>query len=204
MNQDSINLPQPDKEGTMSVEEAIAQRRSRRDFKNQPVSLKQISQILWAAQGITDKNKGYRSAPSAGALYPLEIYLVVGENGVENLNSAVYHYQPNSHTLQKITSKNLKSQLTQACLGQDAINQAPVSLVITAVYQRTTQKYGQRGKRYVHLETGHAAENVYLQVEALKLGTVVIGAFNDKDVQKVLSLPNKHQPLYVMPIGYPQ
>ncbi len=204
MNENNLQLPEPNTQGTVSVEEAIAQRRSRRQFKNQPLNREQISQLLWAAQGITDENKNFRSAPSAGALYPLEIYLVIGQNGATDLNYGLYHYQPNSHSLKKIDERDLKKDLFQACLSQEPINQAPLSLIITGVYQRTTQKYGQRGERYVHLEAGHAAENVYLQAESLNLGTVVIGAFDGQTIIQNLKLPENHKPIYIMPIGHPK
>ncbi len=203
-NQNQTQLPQPNQKGDLSLEEAISQRRSQRQFKNQSLELDQISQLVWAVQGITNQTSGFRSAPSAGALYPLEIYLVVGENGVNNLNSGVYHYRPKSHSLDLIVNQNVKSKLSQICLGQDSINQAPISIIITGVFKRTQDKYGNRGERYVYMEAGHAAQNAYLQSESLKLGMVVIGAFNDQNLIDTFQLPDNHQPIYVIPIGHPK
>ncbi|MFW6109995.1 MAG: SagB/ThcOx family dehydrogenase [Patescibacteria group bacterium] len=201
---EKIDLPAPKKASSTSFEEVVAGRRSRRSFKSKELSLEHISQLLWVAQGITDKEKRYRAAPSAGALYPLELYLVVGGGGVENLGSGVYHYIPEAHSLEKLLADDLVSNLAQKCLGQNFIADAPVSLVITTDYSRVTGKYGERGRRYVHMEAGHAAQNVYLQGESLGLGTVTVGAFEDEEIIELLQLPSEHKPLYVMPIGYPK
>lgn len=200
----AILLPPPKTSGEMSLEEAIRERRSQRSFSDKPLTLEHISQILWAAQGVTDPQSGFRAAPSAGALYPLEIYLVFGENGVRGLDVGIYHYLPEDHSLEKLLEKDLRKDLAEACLGQDFIAEAPVNLIIAAEYEKTTGKYGERGIRYVHMEVGHAAENVYLEATALGLGTVAVGAFDDEEVSKVLRLPLEHEPLYVMPIGYPK
>ncbi len=200
---ETIRLPAPDKTSPTSLEEAIANRRSRRDFKDQPLSQKQISQLLWSAQGITDKNQGFRTAPSAGALYPLEIYIVVKDKGAGELNSGVYHYLPESHALEMTASTDLSRNLAKACLNQSFIGDAPVSLVITAEYSRVTNKYGDRGQQYVQMEAGHAAQNVYLQSESLGLGTVTVGAFNNNEIVNLLQIPPEYEPLYVIPIGYP-
>lgn len=204
IEENQIKLPEPRKAGEVSLEEAIQKRRSRRDFTDQPLTLKQISQILWAAQGITDESTGFRTAPSAGALYPLELYLVVKDEGVEGLVGGVYHYQTEDHSLQIYLEEDVQKDFAEACLSQSAVFQAPVSLVITAEYERTTGKYGEKGKRYVEIEAGHVGQNVYLQVEALGLGTCAIGAFDDGEVSKILNLPATQKPLYVMPIGHPK
>ena len=196
----SIQLPAPSAEGKMSLEAAIEKRRSRRRFEDKALKLAQISQILWAAQGITEKGGIKRAAPSAGALYPLEIYLVVRK--VEGLEAGVYHYNPAKHTIDLILKGNYQNPLARACLGQMFIADAPVCIVITAEYERTTVKYGRRGIRYVHMEAGHAGQNICLQVVSLGLGTVSVGAFQDEEVSRVLNLPKAHRPLYVFPIGY--
>lgn len=197
-SKDSIELPEPRKEGTTSVEEAIQDRRSVREYEDEPLSLEELSQLLWAAQGIT--GEGFkRAAPSAGALYPLEVYVLVGE--VNGLDPGFYHYLPKNHSLEKIASKDFRSELTKAAYDQSYIEEAPASLVFTAIYERTTQKYGDKGVRYVHIEAGHAAQNVYLQSGALGLGTVSVGGFEDDKVKAMLSLPEEEQPLYIMPIG---
>jgi SagB-type dehydrogenase family enzyme len=187
----------------MSLEEAILKRRSRRDFRDSPLTLGEVSQILWAGQGITDK-AGLRAAPSAGALYPLDLYLVVGKQGVEGLGEGVYHYLPQSHSLEPALQGDVRQTLARLSLEQMFIAEAPLSLLITGEYERTTRKYGERGVRYVHMEAGHVAQNVCLQAEALGLGTVTIGAFQDEKISQALSLPPSYRPLYVMPIGHPE
>jgi SagB-type dehydrogenase family enzyme len=199
----TIPLPEPRLEGEMSLEEAILNRRSRRDFKDSSLTLGEISQVLWATQGITGE-AGLRAAPSAGALYPLDVYLVVGKEGVEGLGEGVYHYLPQSHSLQPTLEGDVRQTLARLSLQQMSIAEAPLSLLITAEYERTTGKYGDRGVRYVHMEAGHAGQNVYLQAEALGLGTVTIGAFQDEEISKALDLPPGSSPLYVMPIGHPE
>jgi len=199
----TISLPDPRLKGEMTLEEAILKRRSRRDLKDSPLTLAEVSQILWAAQGITDET-GLRAAPSAGALYPLELYLVVGERGVEGLEEGVYHYLPQSHSLEPTLEGDVRQTLARLSLEQMFIAEAPLSLLITAEYERTTRKYGDRGVRYVHMEAGHVAQNVYLQAEALVLGTVTVGAFQDEEIAQALALPSSYRPLYVMPIGRPE
>jgi len=198
----SIQLPAPEVEGKVSFEEAVKKRRSKRRFQDKPLSIKQISQILWAAQGITEEGGFKRSAPSAGALYPLEIYLVVKK--VEGLESGVYHYNPAHHAIELTLKGDLQNSLARACLGQMFIGEAPLCIVITAEYERTTIKYGERGIRYVHMEAGHVGQNICLQTVVSGLGTVPVGAFQDNEVSKVLNLPTECKPLYVFPIGYPE
>ena len=197
-----IALPAPRLKGDMSLEEAISKRRSRREFKDSPLTLEQVSQILWAAQGITDPG-GLRAAPSAGALYPLDLYLVVGRRGVKGLVESAYHYDPRGHALERILEGDVREAVARVAVEQMFIAEAPVILVITGEYERTTWKYSDRGLRYVHMEAGHAAQNVYLQAEALGLGTVTAGAFQDEELSRTLGLPTERRPLYVMPIGHP-
>lgn len=199
----TIQLPEPNSSSETSFETAVANRRSQRNFKNKPLSLEQVSQILWSAQGITDKTQNFRAAPSAGALYPLELYLVVKDQGINDLDSGLFHYLPETHSLETVLTRDITNNLANTCLDQTFIGDAPVSLVITAEYARVTNKYGDRGRRYVHMEAGHAAQNVYLQTESLGLGTVTVGAFNDNEIIDLLEIPANHEPLYVMPIGYP-
>ena len=199
----TILLPDPRLKGEMSLEEAILERRSRRDFRDSSLTLGEISQVLWAAQGITDE-AGHRAAPSAGALYPLDLYLVVGKEGVEGLSEGVYHYLPQSHSLEPTLEGDVRQTLAQLSVQQMFIAEAPLSLLITAEYERTTGKYGDRGVRYVHMEAGHVGQNVYLQAEALGLGMVTIGAFQDEEISEASDLPPSYRPLYVMPIGHPE
>jgi SagB-type dehydrogenase family enzyme len=195
---ESIGLPFPRNKSAVSVEEAISLRSSIREYKDEALTQEEMSQLLWAAQGMMQRKSG-RTAPSAGALYPLEIYLVVSK--VKSLGPGVYHYRPQEHSLVKIESGDRRSALFNASLRQSPIKNAPVSLVICAKYQRTTQKYGERGSRYVYIEVGHVGQNIYLQAEALGLATVAIGAFDDEAVKKVLGV--KEEPIYIMPLGRP-
>jgi SagB-type dehydrogenase family enzyme len=187
-------LPAPRTTGPLSVEEAIARRRSVRAFSEEPLTDDELSQLLWAAQGETD-SRGYRAAPSAGALYPLEIYLVT-EKGL-------FHYEPDAHALTPLDNGDLREGVWRAGLEQDSLRDPPAVFVLTAVYERTAVKYGARAERYVHLETGHAAQNLLLQAVALDLGAVPIGAFDDEGVKAALSLPEDHEPLYLIPVGRP-
>lgn len=203
-NNGQISLPQPNLKGQISLEEAIVNRRSQRDFSDKPLTLSQLSQILWAAQGITNKEMEFRTAPSAGALYPLEVYVLVRSNGVETLKAGVYHFLPKNHSIEIVKESDLTNELVQVALGQSFLADAAVNIVIAAEYERTTGKYGERGVKYVHMEVGHVSQNIYLQVESLGLGTVTIGAFHDKDITSLLNLPPNHHPLYLMPIGWPK
>ena len=194
----TIPLPEPRTAGDVSVEQALRERRSVRSYKDAPLDLGEISQILWSAQGITSA-RGFRTAPSAGALYPLELYIIVGN--VKNLPPAIYKYTPRDHALIEIASGDKRSQLSRAALRQSSIRKAPAVLLFCAVYERVTGKYGQRGIRYVHMEVGHAAQNVSLQAIALGLHTAVIGAFRDEEVKVNANLAANEQPLYFIPIG---
>ena len=194
----NVKLPEPRYDSDVSLEQTLLQRRSIRDYTNESLSLQQVSQLLWAAQGITDP-RVLRAAPSAGALYPLEVYVVAGN--VQSLSPGVYRYEPGEHQLFKTIDGDELASLADAALGQGSIKEGAIDIVFTAIYERTTQKYGERGIRYVHMEAGHAAQNVYLQAVALNLGTVVIGAFHDDQVREILSLPQPEQPLYIMPVG---
>ena len=193
-----LELPPHDQKGNVSVEEALQQRRSVRVYEPGHLDLADVSQILWSAQGITTL-PGRRTAPSAGALYPLEIFLVAGE--VVDLPAGVYRYQPKGHELILEQTGDQRASLASAALSQTFIQEAPAVLVITGIYQRTEKKYGQRSRRYVHMEVGHAAQNVYLQAAARGLATVMVGAFKDSRVQEILGLPLDHMPLGIMPLG---
>ena len=193
-----VRLPQPNTSGTISVEQALQERRSVRDYGKGGLTLSEIGQLLWAAQGITSR-KGLRTAPSAGALYPLEIYLVARK--VSDLEIGVHHYDPSAHVLNKKVSGDRHAQLAKAAVRQTWIKESAAVLVITAVYERTTRKYGQRGIRYVHMEVGHAAQNVFLQATALGLEAVVVGAFDDTAVSALIQGEPDERPLYLIPVG---
>ena len=192
-----MRLPKPKLSSRTSVEEALSERRSVRDYREDSLTLEQVSQLLWAAQGVTEKWGG-RTAPSAGALYPLEIYLLAGET--IGLQPGLYHYDPAGHTVSLTKGGDLRRAVTEASLDQEEILKAPAILVIAAVYERTTGKYGERGIRYVHMEVGAVAENIYLQAESVELGTVFIGAFDDQEVKEALGIAE--EPLAILPIGW--
>jgi len=195
---ETIKLPEPAEDSKTSIEKALLKRRSVRSFKDVSLTLAEVSQLLWAAQGITSP-RGLRTTPSAGALYPLEVYIVAGN--VDALPDGVYHYRPVKHELIRIVKGDKRNELCAAALGQTSVRNAAAVLVFAAVYERTTVKYGERGIRYVHMEAGHTAQNVFLQAVPLNLGTVVIGAFDDDGVRKVLKISDREQPLYIMPVG---
>ncbi len=193
-----IALPKPVLDSDSSLERLLQQRRSVREFSREPVSLSDVSQLLWAAQGITHQ-RGFRTAPSAGALYPLELYVVAGK--VNGLETGVYHYQIHQHQLRKHIEGDKRIGLGRASMWQTWMAKAPVIIVFAADYERTAIKYGVRAKRYVHMEVGHAAQNLFLQAQALGLATVVVGAFNDDVVAELLALPAEIVPLSLMPVG---
>ena len=197
----TVALPAPRLDGAGSVANVLSRRRSLRDFAQEPLALAAVSQLLWAAQGVTSPD-GKRTAPSAGALYPLELYLVAG--AVTGLETGVYRYVPQRHRLLLHVKGDLRGELADAALEQEWVAEAPAVLLIGAVYWRTESKYGRRAPRYVHMEVGHAAQNVYLQAVALDLGTVMVGAFHDRPLARLLQLPEGVEPLGVMPIGRPR
>jgi SagB-type dehydrogenase family enzyme len=198
METNKIQLPLPEKKGGMTLNEALTLRRSVRSYSEAPLSLPEISQLLWSAQGITNES-GFRTAPSAGATFPIEMYLLV--NNALELTKGVYHFDPFTNTLDLISSEDLSAPLTRASLSQAMISDASVVLIFGAVFERTGARYGERGERYVYNEIGHASQNVHLQVAAMGLGTVVIGAFRDDEVEKVLNLGEEIRVLYLMPVG---
>ena len=198
---EALKLPSPSSQGRMSVEEALQKRRTVRHFAQRGVDLAQVSQLLWGTDGMSDP-RGYRTAPSAGATYPLEIYLVVGERGVAGLAPGLYHYRPQAHTLELTQKGDLRAAVARACLHQTWMAEAPVMVVLAAEYRRCMARYGDRGIRYTHMEVGHAGQNLFLQAEALGLACGIVGAFQDRILQEILKLPPSHEPLLVMPVGY--
>lgn len=202
-------LPLPTPKSGMALEDALLNRRSVREWAPEPLELEDLSLLLWAAQGVTEFAGWYRrTAPSAGATYPLEVYVVVGERGVRNgtsyLEAGVYKYNPLRHSLTLVVKGDRRRELWEAALRQDWVRDAPASIVICAVYERTTMRYGERGYRYVHMEAGHAGQNVYLQAAALGLGTVAVGAFDDEAVAKTIGAQSSEAPLYIFPVGVPR
>ena len=193
-----IKLPNPRIMGKQSVEMLFKQRRSVRSYQKSPLNLAEVGQLLWSAQGVSD-TQGLRTAPSAGALYPLKLFVVVGD--VNELSPGIYQYNPKDHSLLKTANGDLRKSLQKAALDQTCVGDAAIIFVFTAIYQRTIWKYGKRGVRYVHMEVGHAGQNLFLQAEGLGLGTVVVGAFDDDEVREVLNLDTDVQPLSLMPVG---
>ena len=190
-----IKLPEPVQKGTLSLEETLAKRRSVRSFSAEPISMEQIGQLAWAAQGITAPERGLRTAPSAGATYPIELYIVT-QNGT-------YHYVPQGHQVEILKEEDLRGQLARAAGGQASVRNAAADFVITAVYSRTMKRYGERGRTYVHLEAGHVGQNIQLQAVSLGLGSVPIGAFKEEEIRTALSLPADHEPVYMFAVGHP-
>ena len=196
--EDVLKLPEPAHAGSMPIEKALRERRSLRVYKNVPLMLSEVSQLLWAAQGITHP-QGFRTAPSAGALYPLEVYIVAGN--VSNLPPGIYKYRSQKHELIRVVKGDKRSRLSEAALKQPWVADGAAVIVFSALYERTKRKYGERGIRYVHIEAGHAAQNVYLQAVSLNLGTVIVGAFDDRKVKSVIHMAPQEEPLIIMPVG---
>ncbi|TVR43165.1 MAG: SagB/ThcOx family dehydrogenase [Bacteroidia bacterium] len=193
-----FDLPDPLREGHVSIEEALQLRRSIRSYTDEALSVEELGQLLWAAQGINNE-RGFRTAPSAGATFPLEMFVVV--NNVDQLPIGIYHYYPDGHRLRYLRDEDVSEPLFRACLSQSMILDGGAVLVFAAVFERTTARYGQRGERYVHNEIGHAGQNVHLQAAAMNLGTVVIGAYRDDEVEQILQLGDQYRVLYLMPVG---
>ncbi|MEM3138325.1 MAG: SagB/ThcOx family dehydrogenase [Thermofilaceae archaeon] len=205
-----IHLPPPKKITEMSVEESILHRRSVREFAVDPLKFEHFSMILWSAFGITEPRQELRASPSAGATYPMEVYVVVGEKSVEikgglYLEAGVYKYDPFTHSIKLMKKGDFRRDLASAALGQQWVEEAPINIVICAVFERTTRVYGKRGEiRYVPMEVGHAGQSIYLMSTALGYGTVAVGAFYDEQVARVVSVARDEVPLYIMPVGVPK
>ncbi len=196
-----VQLPTPNYQGKVAVEATLKARRTVRHFAAKGLTLAQLSQLLWATDGISDP-RGFRTAPSAGATFPLEVYLVAGERGVEGLAAGVYRYVPGGHTLIRVLSGDLRAQAARASLSQAWMADAPVMLILAAEFRRCTARYGERGVRYTHLEAGAAGQNLFLQAEALGLGAGIVGAFEERALSQSLKLPREHEPLLIMPVGH--
>jgi SagB-type dehydrogenase family enzyme len=193
----TMSLPEPRHTGGASLEAALLGRRSSREYRDEPIPLEQVSQLLWAAQGLTSDR--FRTTPSAGALFPLELYLVAGN--VIGLAAGVYRYRAQEHELLVLSVDDVRNSLARAAFDQDWIAWAPALLLFTAYPARTRKKYGSRGSRYVYMEAGHAAQNIYLQAASLDLGTVTVGAFVDEEVRHIMRMRSDEEPLLIMPVG---
>jgi len=197
----TVSLPDPIRDGNISLENALDRRRSVRDYRQEPLTIEQLSQLLWAAQGITG-GSNRKTAPSAGALYPLEV--LVSADNVTGLAPGIYRYVPADNKLILIVEGLFNDKLSDAGLGQSAIADAPVCIMITAVFERITGRYGERGINYAYVEAGHVCQNILLQAVALDLGAVPIGAFTDRDISEILRLDKKETPIYIIPVGVPK
>jgi len=186
-------LPQPVFQSKVSIEECLLRRRSIRSFKYRKLTLQEISQLLWAAYGVTEQKNMFKTTPSAGATYPLEIYYLI-EDGI-------YHYLPEEHAVELIKKGDFRKELVSSVLFQEFVFDASINIIICAEYERTTLYYGNRGVRYVHFEVGHCAQNVCLQAISLGLDSVCIGAFDDKKLKSLLSAIGSVEPLYVISVG---
>ncbi len=182
-----------------SLQESLSERRSVRDYSDEELSKNELAALMWAAQGITEEQTGYRTAPSAGATYPMEVYAVIEQ--VDDLEPGIYRYLPEEHSLEQVETGSFNEELEQIALGQDPIGDAQANLVITSVHERVTSTYGDRGERYAKMEAGHISQNIYLTCTALDLGTVAIGAFEDEQVSELLQLQDGEYPMYIMPVG---
>jgi SagB-type dehydrogenase family enzyme len=197
-----MDLPNAQTDGTVSLEKTILVRRTIRSFTSQQLTLAQFSQLLWAAYGITE-DRGYkRAAASGGACYPMDIYALVGEEGLKGMEVGIYHYEPMGHSVSLVSEGDLREEVARASLGQMWMATPPLSLVICAEYARITSRYGDRGVRYAMIEAGHMGQNIFLQAEALGLGAGIVGAFQDEAVIQVMGTPPSHEPLLIMPVGY--
>ena len=200
---ETIKLPPPAKKGTVSVEEALQNRRSNRRFAARSLDLAQISQLLWAADGINNP-QGKRTAPSGRAAYPIDLYLVAGERGVNGLAPGVYRYLVADHALEPVAKGEFRKAVAQACNSQVWIGEAPAILVITGDIKRSEAKNGDQGTLFTHLEAGFIGQNIFLQAGTLGLGAGVAGGFKDKPLAQALKLPQADIPFLVMPVGHKQ
>jgi SagB-type dehydrogenase family enzyme len=197
-----IKLPLPTWHGTVSVEQAIKQRRTVRSFASRALTVGQLSQLLGSAGGITETNGYKRAAPSAGALYPMDLYVVVGQNRLPPIDAGVYRYVPGQHQLSEVLKGDLRSSIAMAALSQMWMAEAPLIMVITAEYRRAAVKYGQRGMRYALIEAGHMGQNIFLQAQALGLEAGIVGAFHEAELIDAVHIPSAHEPILLMPVGY--
>jgi SagB-type dehydrogenase family enzyme len=201
----TFELPPATVTSNMSVDQAIRSRRSVRTYSTTSLTLQDVSQLLWASQGITDTDRNYRTAPSAGHVFPMEMYMVTGNNSVQGLGAGIYHYNPFNHTLEKIAEGDMRYNLSQAAHQQKWVETAPISLIITGNYQKMKEKYPDEriSTRFVDIEAGHIGENIYLEAVAHGMGTVAIGSFYDDQMINLLKLPSTETPIYIYPVGYP-
>jgi len=191
-----IALPKPSTDREMSLEKALAGRRSVRAFSEQDLTNEELGQILWAADGVNRPGTKYRTAPSAGALYPLFLYAFTPDG--------IFRYIPESHSIERVKEGDYRKNLSDAALGQGSVRDAAIDIVVVARYSRVTGKYGKRGVRYAHIEAGHVAQNIHLQAVSLGLVSVPVGAFEDDEVNEIIGLPGGDEAVYIIPVGHPK
>ncbi len=189
-----VALPAPNRDGGVPLEQAISRRRSLRSFRADPLPASVVGQLLWAGQGVTDAD-GKRAAPSAGALYPLELYVATADE--------VMHYLPTPHHLEVRATADLRPNLRAAAHGQQAVGEAPAVIVVAAVPSRTSRRYGGMASSFVDREAGHAAQNILLQAAAYGLAAVPVGSVDGSLVARILSLPGDQRVIYLIPVGRP-
>ncbi len=189
-----IELPDASAQGQVSVEETMARRRSRRNYRDQPLSDRQLAQLLWAGQGVTDSRRGFRTAPSAGATYPLQLYVATAQG--------VFLYHPGEHELSQLGDRDRRPEIAAASLGQRWMAEAGAIVIMVARPERTTRRYGERGRRYIDMEAGHVAQNLHLQAVALGLGSVPVGAFDPSAISLLLGGEQAGAPVYIVCIGH--
>ncbi len=195
-----IHLTQELDYNGLTVEKAIANRRSQRDFSGESMSLPELSHLLLYSSGLTNKRQGLRAAPSAGATYPIEVYTIA--NNIESLARGIYHYLISSHELELIREGDFGNEMSRAALQERMFKQANVIVALSAVFQRTQQRYRERAQRYICFEAGHIAQNTYLVATSLGLGACAIGAFYDDEFNRLLGLDGKNESvLYLLAVG---
>lgn len=197
----TVKLPKPETQGALPLNDIILMRRSTRKFKNTPISLQDLSQLLWSGQGITGDQDFFRTVPSAGACHPLNLYVLVGSNGVSGLGEGFYKYSNVKHELLKISDEDLRPKLVEFAHNQKYLLDASINLFISGDYSKSQKRYEERGIRYTHIDLGHCAQNIHLEVESLGLGCVMVGAFEDEKIKEILNLPENESPLYIIPVG---
>lgn len=190
-----IKLPAPQTNGSFSLEQSLANRRSVREFTDEPLTITQIGQLCWAAQGITEPNKEFRTAPSAGAVYPIQLYVM--------LPDGLYIYQPQKHELTLAIGKDLRNAVFTSSFNQRVVQKAPCTFIITGNSKKAEAKYRNRGERFTLIETGHIAQNIHLQAVSLGLGSVPIGVMDTKAIAQILKLPENNEVFYMIPVGKP-
>lgn len=192
-----IKLPNPKLKSGVSFEETLLKRRSHRAYTKKPLGIGEISQLLFAGEGVIEEER--RTVPSAGAFYPIEIYLSVSR--VKKISPGLYKYSPENHSLDKISNNNWRAKLAEAAFSQPWVKEAPALFILCGKFEKTVKKYDEKGAIFVAMEAGHVAQNISLQAAALNLGTLCVGGFNNKQIDRLLNLDKKTEPYYIIPVG---